>query len=240
MTTALRAQLLSLRTLPSTVVVAACAVAVVAALNAVDLNGVIRAGALSSPELRAIVLGTTGSVCATILMLFAGVKTSGEYRHGTLGLRMLAAPRRLSLLATMLTSHGIVAALTAVAALLATLAVSTSLLSGTGTTLGVTAPVVLAVMLGVTLFGVLGAAVGVICRSQAAAMSLLVGWFAAEKILGGFLGDASAYLPFALLNPLFGAPGGPVAPATAAVALTAVTATIVLVAAVLFRRRDVS
>ena len=50
------------------------------------------------------------------------------------------------------------------------------------------------------LFAMLGASVGFICRSPAPAMIVVFGGFIVEKIVGGFIGGAADYLPFALLN----------------------------------------
>jgi hypothetical protein len=240
MTTSIRAQLLSLRTVPSTFVVALAAVALVAVLTFVDLTELAQVGSATAPELCAALLGVAGSVCAVLLVMFTAAKSAGEYRHGTMARRLLAEPRRLRLLTATIAGHTVLALVTTVVALAAAVAVAVPLLAGTGPALGLTTPMLLAAVLAVTLFGVLGSAVGVICRSQAAALSVLVGWFAAEKILAGFLGDVSAYLPFALLNPLFGVEGGPVSMGTAAVVLTVTTAAVTAVAAVLFQRRDVS
>jgi hypothetical protein len=52
------------------------------------------------------------------------------------------------------------------------------------------------------LFGVLGVAVGFTCRSQPAAVIVVMGSFLAEKLIAGVIGPVQDYLPYALLNSL--------------------------------------
>lgn len=155
-------------------------------------------------------------------------------------LQLLAEPRRVRLFAATLSANGLAAATLSVTTLLVGVAISIPMAAAAGLDLGLTVPMLLAGILAVTLFTLLGSSVGVICRSQPAAMAVLVGVFVAEKLFGGFLGEAAAYLPYALFTPLLSMPGATLAPTTAALALTTITAGVTVLAAVLFDRRDVT
>ena len=89
-----------------------------------------------------------------------------------------------------------------------------------------------------TLCGMLGVAVGFICRSQAAAIIVVFGTFLAEKLLSGLIGPVHDYLPYALLNSVLDLDGA-VAPFTAGLALAGVAAAIARAAGLLLNHRDV-
>ncbi len=132
-------------------------------------------------------------------------------------------------------THVIVGLVIAIPTLALGTAISIIIATGAGLTFGFPAPARLLALVAVALFSLLGASLGIICRSQPAALGILVGWFFVEQLARGFLGEASAYLPYALLDQLMGRPDAVVTPTIAGVVLTAITA----VAAVLFTRRDV-
>jgi ABC-2 type transport system permease protein len=240
MTTTLRAHLLALRTVRSTTVMILAVLAVVALITRLDLAGIAGTAYRTPAQLRDPLFTAAGLISGSVLAMFTAAKVAGEYRHGTLTLRLLAAPRRLRLLAATLLGYAGLAAATAVAALAIGTAIALPIVAGKGLALDLTAPMFLGAVLAVVLLALLGAAVGVICRSQAAALSVLVGWFFTEQLLAGVIGGAAAYLPFALLSPLLGLQGAVLPRATAALALTAITVGVTTLAAMLFTRRDVA
>jgi ABC-2 type transport system permease protein len=240
MTTTIRAQLLELRTLRSSTLLVTIVVAMVAAITAGTLSEVLALSGATAAELREPLFASAGVLTAAIVGMFAAVKTAGGYRHRTLSLQVLAEPRRARLFAATLSTYGLAAAALSVSTLLVGAAISIPMAASAGLELGLTVPMLAAGVLAVALFTLLGSSVGVICRSQPAAMAVLVGVFIAEKLFGGFLGEAAAYLPYALLTPLLSMPGATLAPTTAALALTIITAGITFLAAVLFSRRDIA
>jgi hypothetical protein len=240
MTAAIRAQLLELRTLRSSVVLAALLLAMVAAITAAALNEILAIGGFTAAELREPLFASAGILTAAIVGAFAAVRTAGGYRHRTLALQLLATPRRLRLFTATAATHGLAAASLAVATLLVGVAISLPLAANAGVDLELTAPMLFASLLAVVLFTQLWSSVGLICRSQPAAMAVFIGVFITEQLFGGFLGEAAAYLPFTLLTPLLSMPGGTLTPMTAALALTAITVGVTVLAALLFSRRDVT
>jgi hypothetical protein len=90
------------------------------------------------------------------------------------------------------------------------------------------------------LFAMLGVLVGVISRSQPVAIAILIGTFFAEKVLGIFIGDGVAYLPYGLLNPLLGLNGATISRGAAALTLTGITVGLAAVAYFLVARRDIN
>ena len=179
---------------------------------------------------------------ALFVALFATFRTSGEYRYGTIAQRVLASPHRGRMLATRLVTYGGLSALISAAALAVSYLIAGPVLESKHMALALTSSDLLRiageVIAGGTLFGMLGVAVGFICRSQAAAIIVVFGTFLAEKLLSGLIGPVHDYLPYALLNSVLDLDGA-LAPAAAALALAGVAAAITAAAGVLLKQRDV-
>ena len=95
-----------------------------------------------------------------------------------------------------------------------------------------------AVVLGAVLFAALGVAIAFICRSQPAALLVVIGLFPAEKVLGIVLDENASYMPYGLLQSLLDQ--GAASPAVGAIVLTVVTAATGAAAWILVGRRDVT
>ena len=94
------------------------------------------------------------------------------------------------------------------------------------------------VVLGAALFAMLGVAFAIICRSQSAALLIVIGLFPAEKILGILIADNAAYMPYGLLQSALDQ--GTIEPGPAAALLAGTTLAVTAAAWVLLRRRDVT
>jgi ABC-2 type transport system permease protein len=184
----------------------------------------------------------SGLVSALFVALFAGFRTAGEYRHGTIARRALASPHRGRMLAARLVTYGGLSALISAAAPVASYLISGPVLESKhmALTLGSSDMLRIAgeVVAGSTLFGMLGVAVGFICRSQAAAIMVVFGTFLAEKLLSGLIGPVHDYLPYALLNSVLDL-DGTLPPVAAGLTLTAIAASIATTARLLLKARDV-
>jgi ABC-2 type transport system permease protein len=181
-------------------------------------------------------------VTAMFAALFAASRTAGEYRHHTIAQRALASPRRWRMLVARLTTYGVLSALVGVVALAASYALAGPVVDAEGMQLSLSSSDLLVIAGEVAaaggLFAMLGVSVGFICRSPAPAMIVVFGGFIVEKIVGGFIGSAADYLPFALLNSALDI-DATIAPASATLALAGVAAAVAAGSAVLLRRRDV-
>ena len=240
MLTLMRADLVRLRTLRSAYAVTLIMFAMVAGLTAASLTEAGKEGMTTATQLREPLTASVGIMLAVTAALFAAMRVGGEYRYGTLGQRLLATPRRGRLLAVTLSVHGAVGLLVGAVALAIGYAAGLPALRADDLSMDLTAQIVGAVLLAVVAFSLIGVSCGVIFRSQPAAVLVIVGTFVAEKVLGMFIGDASAYLPYGLLTPLLELEGATISQGPAALALVATTVALVALAAVLFSRRDVA
>jgi ABC-type transport system involved in multi-copper enzyme maturation permease subunit len=242
MTALIRAQALQLRTLRSTYVVAAALVALVAIITAVTMGDAGSPDLRTESQLREPLVAGAGIMVAVVMAVFAATRVAGEYRHGTIAQRILAAPRRPRLVAAALLTHAALAAAVTGAAFAVGVAIAGAALDSKGLSTGLAgaelARVGAAVVLAGTAFSVLGAAVGFLTRSQAPAVVTIFAVFFAEKLVGPALGDVSGYLPYALLNSLLEL-DGPLSVGVAAAVLAAIAGAVACLAALASARRDV-
>ena len=243
MTALVHAQLVGLRTLRSTYLVAGILIAVVAIVTGVTMHEAGSADLRTESDLRDPIVAAAGIMGAIIMAVFAATRVAGEYRHDTIAQRVLAAPRRARLVVASLVVHGAFAAVVTGAAFLVGAALAGPMLAGKDLTTGLSGGELLhvgaAVVLAGSSFGLLGVSVGFLTRSPAPAVAAVFGVFFAEQLLGGWLGDVGGYLPFALLNSLLEF-GGPLSVGLAAVVLTAIAIGLAVLAAVYAERRDVA
>lgn len=239
MSTAIGAQLIGIRTLRSThgAVVAMLALAVLITAGELATNA---GTAYSTPgELREPLL-VAGLVTAVGMSLFAATRAAGEWRHGTISQRLLAEPRTERLVFAMFVGYAELALVVGAAAMAASLAVALPLLAAKGLKLELTVGMVAASLLAVVLFAVIGAGVGVICRSQPTAVLLVGGSFVAERLVSPYLGDVGLYLPYALVTQMLGLEASILSPVAASLGLVCLTAAVGVLSAFLITRRDVA
>jgi len=191
-------------------------------------------------QLQERVVVGAGILVALVLAGFAAMHVAGRYRHQTITQRLLASPRRGRALAADLLVYGIVALVVAVVALASTVTIAQLMITGKHLSLDLSIGLLFGVLIAVVLFSTLGVAIGVITRSQPAAIVVLVGSFGVEKLLGQIIGKATAYLPYDLLDPLLGLKSATISRAAGAVTLAGIAVALSLTAYVLLTRRDVT
>jgi ABC-2 type transport system permease protein len=245
MKNSLKSEALKLRTLRSTWVVAGVAAALSAVIGVVQVRVAATAGDAGT-HLAHLGLGPVQALWFLVVGI-AVVASAGEFQHRTIRTTVLLTPRRSEVLLSKSLVSGafgavIVAAGIAVAMLAA---VITALGSDVSFTLGGGADwgrILSAVGLG-AMWSVLAAALGVLTRSTAIAITALLLWrFVGEGLLpvllsGYGLGDTvSRWTPTGTASALVGASGPPAW--AAALVFAAYAGVMCAAAAVLFIRRD--
>jgi ABC-2 type transport system permease protein len=243
MTALLHAQLVQLRTLRSTYFVAGSLVALVALITAITMGEAGTPDLRTESQLREPLVAGAGIMVAVVMAVFAATRVAGEYRHGTIAHRALAAPQRPRFVAAALLVHAGLAAVVTAVAFAAGAAIAAPILApkelSTGLAGGELAQVGAAVVLAGTAFALLGAAVGFLTRSQAPAVVTVFAVFFAEKLIGPALGPVGDYLPYALLNSLLEL-DGPLSVGVAALVLTVIATAVCGLAATTAARRDIA
>jgi len=238
----IHAQIVQLRTLRSTYLVAGALVALVALITGVTMSEAGGADLHTENQLREPLVASAGIMVAVVMAIFAATRVAGEYRHATIAQRVLAAPQRPRFVGATLLTHATLAALVTAAAFTAGVLIAAPMLASKDLSTGLAgaelAQVGAAVVLAGTTFALLGASVGFLTRSQAPAVVIVFAVFFAEKLFGPVLGPASDYLPYALLNSLLEL-DGPLSVGVAAIVLTTTAAVLSCLAALLAARRDV-
>ena len=136
MTALVHAQLVGLRTLRSTYLVAGILIAVVAIVTGVTMHEAGSADLRTESDLRDPIVAAAGIMGAIIMAVFAATRVAGEYRHDTIAQRVLAAPRRARLVVASLVVHGAFAAVVTGAAFLVGAALAGPMLAGKDLTTG--------------------------------------------------------------------------------------------------------
>jgi ABC-2 type transport system permease protein len=243
MTALIHAQVVQLRTLRSTYLVAAALVAIVALITGISMGEAGSPDLSTESQLREPLVASAGIMVAVVMAIFAATRVAGEYRHATIAQRVLASPRRPRFVAATLLVHAALAALVTAAAFAVGAAIAAPILASKDLTTGLAAgelvQVGAAVVLAGTAFSLLGAALGFLTRSQAPAIVTLFAVFFVEKLIGPAFGPVADYLPFALLNSLLEL-DGPLSVGLAALALTAIAAALSCLAATMAARRDIA
>jgi ABC-2 type transport system permease protein len=237
----IRSELLKLRTLRSTAYAAAGLLLITLLTAGLAMGDAGQKGMRTPHELRETIIAI-GYAAVFFLAVLGANAAAGEYRHRTISQRFLAHPARRRVLLAKLVTYGLVGAVvgivvTAIGAPLGEAVVSSKHLTldlghswlrlGGG----------IAVAAG--LAGMLGVVVGAMTRNPTTAMVAIFGVWIAEKIAGGWLGDAGHYLPFTLIEDTLGLIK-PMAWGYAALALTGLIAALGLVAQRVFVPRDVT
>jgi ABC-2 type transport system permease protein len=241
MSALLRSELLQLRTLRNTYIVPIALLALVGLIVGASMGDAGEPGTTTPDQLREPLVITAGIMSAVFVAIFAVIRVGGEYRYETISQRFLAGSRARVLIAKLVTY----AALAAVLSLLAIglgLAIASPVVASKDLTLDYSGADVVqlfgSVALGAILFAALGVAIAFICRSQAAALLVMIGLFPAEKVVGILLDENASYMPYGLLQSLLDQ--GNASPLVGAIVLTVVTMAMCALAWVLLERRDVT
>ena len=241
MSALIRAELLAVRTLRTTYIVPIALLGLIGLIVGASMADAGQPGTTTPDELREPLVVTAGIISAIFVAVFAVIRVGGEYRYETISQRFLASSRARVLIAKLVT-YGALAAVLSLLAIGLGLAIAAPMVASKDLTLDYAGGDVLAlfvsVLLGAILFAALGVAIAFICRSQTAALLVVIGLFPAEKVLGILLDENASYMPYGLLQSLLDQGNAP--PLVGAVVLTVVTAATCAVAGALVRRRDVT
>jgi ABC-2 type transport system permease protein len=244
MTALIRSELLSLRTIRSTYGLAAGLLFLVVAITVADLSEAGKPLMDSAAELREPMVSAAGIVAAVFLALMAAIRVGGEYRYDTIAQRVLASPLRGRMLASRVATYAAAGAVVSAIVFGVAAAITVPMVGAEDLSLGLStgevARLLGEVMLSGALLSVVGVAIGVLTRSQTAAILTLLGVFIGERLVGGMLGDVAHYLPSALMDSLLENQGAALDSGVAALALTAMVAVVTVAAAAVLRRRDVT
>ncbi len=240
MITMLRADLVRLSTLRSSYAVPSAMFVLVAAITAATWSEAGSEGLTTATQLREPLTASTGIMVAVAMAVFAAMRVAGEYRYDTMSQRLLTSPRRSRLLAAILAFYSLLGLMVGAVALAIGLAIARPMLSADDRSMNMTPQIIAAVLLAVTCFSLIGVCCAVIFRSQPAAVLVIIGGLVVEKLMGMFIGDASAYLPYGLLTPLLQLEGATIAAGTAAAVLTSITLALIATTSLAFTRRDVT
>ena len=167
---------------------------------------------------------------------------AGEYRHRTISQRFLASPARRRVLLAKLITYALVGLVVALVVTAIAAPLGEAVVSSKGYTLDLGDAGLLLfghITVATVLAGMLGVIVGSLTRNPTTAMVVIFGVWIAEKIAGGWLGDAGHYLPFTLIENTLGLIK-PMAWGYAALALGGVVAGLGLLAQRLTVPRDVT
>ena len=239
-----RAEVLKLRStrtvlgivLGMVLLIALLIVAVLSAGDAAKLSGT--AGAR-----RTLSLTTTGSVFALCLGI---IGMAGEYRHGTLGHMLIAAPRRWQIILAKLIAYFVAGALLGLLAFALALALGAGVTAIRGESLSLSGSLPLKIalgsMVGFGLFGAIGVGLGALVKEQVPALLIGIGWTQiVELVLSGAAPDISKYFPGGLLGALMRSSTKDVLPqGSSALLLLAYTALIGGAGLLVARRRDLT
>jgi Cation transport protein len=109
MTALIHAQVVQLRTLRSTYLVAGSLVALVALITGITMGEAGSADLRTESQLREPLVASAGIMVAVVMAIFAATRVAGEYRHATIAQRVLASPHRPRFVAATLLIHAALA-----------------------------------------------------------------------------------------------------------------------------------
>ena len=240
MTALIRSEFLQMRALRTTYMLPLALLGLVALICVASTEDIGKT-ATTPDQLREPLVVTAGIMSAVFLAVFGAIRVGGEYRYETISQRLLAASRPRVVWAKLIAYTGLALVLAALATAIG-LAITAPAVSAEGLTLDYDAAELAqlfgSVLLGVALFAILGVALAFVCRSQTAALLIIIGLFPAEKVLGLVLAENAAYMPYGLLQSLIDQGSTP--PGLAAVLLIGTVAVVTVAALVLTSRRDVT
>jgi ABC-2 type transport system permease protein len=157
---------------------------------------------LSTPQGQRTLLAVGAGAAAPLVAVLGAIGVTGEFRHATATTTFLATPRRGRVLVAKSITYAAVAAGYGSACAVLTVVIAKPWLASRGISLLLTAngiPATLAgVVLAVTLFGLIGVALGAVLREQVVTVvGLLIYLFVVEPILTGIaaLDPWTMYLP---------------------------------------------
>lgn len=241
-----RAELLKLRTLRSS----AWLLVAGAGLSALALSGSVASGAVPTAALATddglrIVL-QHGGVGAILPLVLGVLMSAGEYRQGSVVDTFLTEPRRARVVLAKLVTGGLLGLVAGVVTCAATAVAATAWYAAKDVPLDLTSTVAVRSLVGVSLWTLLyaavGVAVGAVLRTPPAAIVAAVVWlFVVESALAGLAVDVGRWLPGTAASALGNAPAdGLLGQAAGGAVLLGWTVLAALAAVLVTRRRDVT
>jgi ABC-2 type transport system permease protein len=241
MTALLSTEALKLRTLRTTWIIAALAVAVSAIIGFAAARIVIDAG---EPLRLAGLAGTPAQATWFLAVVAAVLASAGEFQHRTIRTTLLASPRRGRVLvakSAVAGAYGGLLVLLGTAAAVAAGLITAAAMDASSTGGGVSWEHIAGTVAVGTAFAVLATGLGVLTRSAAIAIGAVLLWrFVGEGILPAVLHNdgLTRWTPNGTAGALIGLGDHPLAPWAAALLLSGYTVAVSAVAAVLFLHRD--
>ncbi len=221
---------------------------VLVTLRARSGRGELTVARISQPDGFSFLMSRTGAMLGVIVLGTVAIAVAQEYTHGTLRSLLVREPRRIQLLAGKLAANLVFVAagvaVAFVAALVTALALGPSqgidtsawLGSGLGQTLSTGGTLVLAA-LG---YGIFGCLLGVVLRSPAPAVIAGIAWaLPVEGLLTSAWSSLGTWLPFNQLDAIISQGNSEIGYGHALAMGSVYAAAACVVAAMLFRRRDV-
>lgn len=200
---------------------------------------------LTGPDGTRTVLADTsfGSVFALCLGIIA---MAGEYRHGTIGHALVAAPRRWPVVAGKLLGGFVAGAVLGILAVIVVYGAGAATVAARGESLSFAGSLPLRIaigtVLGYGLFTALGVGLGALVKDQVLALGIGIGWTQlVELFVSNALGDAGRYFPGAALDALIRrSTDHPLPQGAAGLVLLGYTALIAGAGVYFVRRRDLT
>jgi ABC-type transport system involved in multi-copper enzyme maturation permease subunit len=221
---------------------------VLVTLRAQSGRGELSVARLSQPDGFASLMSRTGAMLGVIVLGTVAIAVAQEYTHGTLRSLLVREPRRLRLLAGKLAANLLFVAAGVTVAFAAALVtglilgpsqgIDTSSWLGSG--LGHTLSTGGTLVLGALGYGLFGCLLAVVLRSPAPAVIAGIAWaLPVEGLLSSAWSSLGTWLPFRQLDAIIAQGTSTIGYGHALVMGSAYAALACVVAAVLFRQRDV-
>lgn len=242
----IRAELHKLRTTRSTWWLLLAQIGLVALLvTGAVLSSAITEVALETPEGLRTAL-SHGGVPALLALIVGITAIAGEYRQGTIAGTFLVTPRRSRVVAAKLVAFGSVGLVSGLLSAGMTLAATAAWMAGRDVAFEPTSRVVVLALVGIVLWNVLyalmGVALGGLLRAVPTAIGIAIVWLMlVENAVVALAPDVARWLPATAATALVGNPAPDLLSRTAGgLALAAWTLALVVVAARVTDRRDVA
>lgn len=241
----LRAELLKVRTTRVVLGLLAGMTGLVLLLVCLTIGGT-DAKELRGQEGLRQVLSVAGSIAYLFTLSLGIIGMAGEYRHGTLGHSMLAAPRRWEIVVAKLIAYFIAGVAFTAVALALTYIIALLWMPSKDAGFSLTDPIPLKIawgsLLGGGLFGAIGVGLGALMKDQVAALLVGVGWtLVVDGIVGGVLPEVGRFFPGGALGALIREPTDEILPiGLGALVLLGYTVAFAVLGTLAARRRDLT
>lgn len=188
-----------------------------------------------------------GALTAYLFALAMGIiGMAGEYRHGTIGHTMLAAPQRWQIIVAKVVAYTLVGLVFGVVAVGLTYGISGPWMESRdfGWSLENTLPkeILAGSLAGSALFGAIGVGLGAVMKEQVLALFVGIGWtLLVDSILTGLVPEVGKFLPSGALSGLTNSAGSELLdPPIGGLVLVGYAALFCLAGGIILQRRDLT